>query len=113
MIDKKSNITELILKYPLMYRIYQRSVRSKYSEYDFIEYIFSKLENKKIRILDLCCGDSYVLNFINAHIDDYLGVDYSEKYLNFSAKSIYSRGVIEFWYQKNATSYQRQCYRAV
>ena len=86
MIDKKSNITELILKYPLMYRIYQRSVRSKYSEYDFIEYIFSKLENKKIRILDLCCGDSYVLNFINAHIDDYLGVDYSEKYLNFSQK---------------------------
>ncbi len=77
---------ELILKYPLLYRIYQKSVRTRFSEYDFIKYIFSKLELKDIRVLDLCCGDSYILNFIKDHISDYLGVDNSDKYINFSKK---------------------------
>jgi len=77
---------ELILKYPLLYRIYQKSVRTRFSEYDFIKYIFSKLELKDIRVLDLCCGDSYILNFIKDHISDYWGVDNSDKYINFSKK---------------------------
>ena len=37
-------------------------------------------------MLDLCCGDSYILNFIESHINDYLGVDNSDKYLNYSKK---------------------------
>ena len=77
---------EQILKYPLLYRIYQKSVRANYSEYDFIKYIFSKLEVKNLRVLDLCCGDSYILNFIKNYIGDYLGVDSSDKYINFSEK---------------------------
>ncbi len=77
---------EQILKYPLLYRIYQKSVRTHYSEYDFFKYIFSKLEVKNIRVLDLCCGDSYILDFIKDHISDYLGVDNSDKYINFSKK---------------------------
>ena len=75
-----------ILKYPVLYRIYQRSVRTKFSEYDFLKHIFSKLKHKKIKMLDLCCGDSYILNFIESHINDYLGVDNSDKYLNYSKK---------------------------
>ena len=79
---------EQILKYPLLYRIYQKSVRTHYSEYDFFKYIFSKLEVENIRVLDLCCGDSYILDFIKDDISDYLGVDNSDKYINFSKKKM-------------------------
>ncbi len=78
---------DFLLKNPRLYRFYQKSVRNKYSEYDFIKFIFSKkLEMKKTKLLDLCCGDSYILNFISDHIEDYLGVDNSNKYLDFSKK---------------------------
>ena len=75
-----------ILKYPLLYRFYQKTVRSQYSEYDFFKFIFLNLKEKKLRVLDLCCGDSFILNYINQHIDDYYGIDFSDKYLNFSKK---------------------------
>ena len=32
-------------------------------------------------MLDICCGDSYILEHISEFIDDYLGVDNNEKYL--------------------------------
>ena len=67
-----------ILKYPLFYRLYQKTVRTKYSEYDFIQYVFSKL-NAKIRMLDLCCGDSFILNFVGKYVEDYLGADNNQK----------------------------------
>ena len=73
-----------ILKHPTLYRLYQKTVRSKNSEYDFFKYIFSNLKNKKIRMLDIACGDSYVLNFVSEYLDDYLGIDHSDKYLTFS-----------------------------
>ena len=72
-----------ILKYPILYRIYQKSVRTKFSEYDFLEHIFKELKDKKIRILDLCC-DSYILNFVEDYISEYMGVDNSDKYLKYS-----------------------------
>ena len=75
-----------ILKYPLLYRFYQKTVRSQYSEYDFFKFIFLNLKEKKLRVLDLCCGDSFILNYINQYIDDYFGIDFSDKYLNFSKK---------------------------
>ena len=75
-----------ILKYPLLYRFYQKTVRSQYSEYDFFKFIFLNLREKKLRVLDLCCGDSFILNYINQYIDDYFGIDFSDKYLNFSKK---------------------------
>ena len=71
---------EAILKYPRFYRLYQKTVRSRYSEYDFFKFIFSKFQNKSLRVLDLCCGDSFILNYITPHIKDYLGVDMSDKY---------------------------------
>ena len=74
-----------ILKYPLLYRFYQKTVRSQYSEYDFLN-LFFKFKGKKLRVLDLCCGDSFILNYINQYIDDYYGIDFSDKYLNFSKK---------------------------
>ena len=73
-----------ILQYPIFYRLYQKTVRSHYSEYDFLKYLFSNLNYKNLKVLDLCCGDSFILNYINQNIDNYLGVDNSDKYLEFS-----------------------------
>ena len=71
-----------ILKFPVPYRFYQKSVRSKFDEYNFINFIFSEIKNKKnIRVLDLCCGDSYVLDYINTSVTSYLGVDNNKYYL--------------------------------
>ena len=75
-----------ILKYPILYRLYQKSVRSSHSEYDFIRFVFSKFENKDIRMLDLCCGDSFIINFFGDYLSDYLGADNSDKYIKFSEK---------------------------
>ena len=70
-----------LLKNPSLYRLYQKTVRGKYDEYDFIKFIFSKEIFKNIRMLDICCGDSYILEHINEFVDDYLGVDNNDKYL--------------------------------
>ena len=70
-----------LLKNPSLYRLYQKIVRRKYDEYDFIKFIFEKSNFKNIRMLDICCGDSYILEYINEFIDDYLGVDNNSKYL--------------------------------
>ena len=32
-------------------------------------------------MLDLCCGDSFVLKYVGDYIDEYVGVDNNEKYL--------------------------------
>ena len=73
---------DLLLQYPLFYRLYQKTVRKKNNEYDFFKYMFSEIsEDKEIKILDLCSGDSFVLNYIAEYIDDYIGVDNNEKYL--------------------------------
>ena len=76
-----------ILKFPIPYRLYQKSVRAKFDEYNFINFIFREVKKKKqIRILDLCCGDSYVLNFINGSIKSYLGIDNNKNYLSICKK---------------------------
>ena len=76
-----------ILKYPLFYRSYQRFVRAKYSEYDLFRFIFSYLsKKKKLRMLDICCGDSFILNHVSDYVTDYLGVDNNEKYLKTKKK---------------------------
>ena len=54
-----------LLKNPSLYRFYQKTVRGKYDEYDFIKFIFEKNFFKNIRMLDICCGDSYILDYIN------------------------------------------------
>jgi len=70
-----------LLKNPNLYRFYQKSVRGKYDEYDFFKFIFKKKIFQNIRMLDICCGDSFILDYISEHIEDYLGVDSNEKYL--------------------------------
>ena len=70
-----------LLKNPSLYRFYQKTVRAKYDEYDFFRFIFKQSNFKNIRMLDICCGDSYVLEHINEFVDDYLGVDNNDKYL--------------------------------
>ena len=76
-----------ILKFPFPYRFYQKIIRSKYDDYNFIEFIFRKIKNKKkIRVLDLCSGDSFVLNFIIKYISAYLGVDNNKYYLSLCKK---------------------------
>ena len=71
-----------LLKNPSLYRFYQKTVRGKYDEYDFIKFIFEKKKLKNIRLLDICCGDSHILEYINEYVNDYLGVDNNDKYLN-------------------------------
>ena len=71
-----------LLKNPSLYRFYQKTVRAKYDEYDFLKFIFKQINFKKVRMLDICCGDSYILEYINEFIDDYMGVDSNDKYLN-------------------------------
>ena len=72
----------LILKFKLFYRLYQKVIRRRRSEYDFIEYIFN--ETGKVNVLDLCCGDSYVLEYINNNVENYIGVDNNKNYLKNS-----------------------------
>ena len=72
-----------ILQYPLFYRLYQKTVRRKNHEYDFFKFIFQQINKTgKIKMLDLCSGDSFVLNYINEYIDEYVGIDNNEKYLS-------------------------------
>jgi len=71
-----------ILNNPSLYRFYQKTVRGKYDEYDFIKFIFEKKKLKNIRLLDICCGDSHILEYINEYVHDYLGVDSNDKYLD-------------------------------
>ena len=70
-----------LLKNPSLYRFYQKSVRAKYSEYDFFRFIFKQNNFKKIRMLDICCGDGHILEHVNEFISEYIGIDYNDKYL--------------------------------
>ena len=72
---------DFLLKNPSLYRFYQKTVRAKYDEYDFFKFIFKKKIFGNIRMLDICCGDSFILDYICEYIDDYLGVDSNEEYL--------------------------------
>ena len=72
----------LLLQYPLFYRLYQKTVRKKYHEYDLFRFIFSEIHKKnQIRMLDLCSGDSFILKYVGEYISSYIGVDSNEKYL--------------------------------
>lgn len=73
-----------ILKFKFFYRLYQRIIRKKEDEYKFIKYIFDKQKN--INVLDLCCGDSFILNYIKGNIKNYIGIDNNENYLKDSRK---------------------------
>ena len=70
-----------LLKNPSLYRFYQKTVRAKYSEYDFFTFIFKQNNFKKIRMLDICCGDGHILEHINEYIGEYVGIDNNDKYL--------------------------------
>ena len=71
-----------ILQYPLFYRLYQKTVRKNNHEYDLFKFIFSQLsKDKKLKMLDLCSGDSFILKYVGEFIDEYIGIDNNEKYL--------------------------------
>jgi SAM-dependent methyltransferase len=86
------------LKFPFFYRFYQRIIRKKFDDYDFFEFFFKELYKKKksIKVLDLCCGDSFVLNYINPYIFKYLGLDNNSLYLN-SGKKRWRRHSFKFF----------------
>ena len=71
-----------ILKFKFFYRSYQKLIRKNQDEYKFIKYLFN--QNVKVNILDLCCGDSFVLNYINDNVLNYIGIDNNENYLRDS-----------------------------
>ncbi len=72
----------LLLQYPLFYRLYQKIVRKKNHEYDLFKFIFSEIKkNNKIKMLDLCSGDSFILEYVAKYVDEYIGIDNNEKYL--------------------------------
>jgi len=74
-----------ILKNKLFYRLYQNVIRKNKSEYDFIKFIF-KERKEEINLLDICCGDSYVLNYISKYLKNYTGIDNNKNYLAESKK---------------------------
>tara|TARA_B100001057_G_scaffold467434_1_gene525573 strand:+ start:794 stop:1432 length:639 start_codon:yes stop_codon:yes gene_type:complete len=78
----------LILRFRFFYRLYQKIIRKNKNEYDFIKYIFN--QSGKVNVLDLCCGDSYVLNYISNNVENYIGIDNNENYLKKS-KSKYPK----------------------
>lgn len=67
----------------MLYRSYQKIVRSNNSEFDFFKFIFNKLNNKigNLNVLDICCGDSYILHFVHEYLNTYTGIDYNKNYL--------------------------------
>ena len=72
----------LLLQYPILYRLYQKIVRKKNHEYDLFKFIFSQIYKKhQIRMLDLCSGDSFILKYVGDYVSDYIGIDNNEKYL--------------------------------
>ena len=77
-----------LLKFPFFYRSYQSIIRNKFDDYNFFEFILKDLQKKKknIKVLDLCCGDSFVLNYINPYISKYLGLDNNKLYLDDGKK---------------------------
>lgn len=79
----------LLLQYPIFYRLYQKMVRKKNHEYDLFKFIFSQIhKNNQIRMLDLCSGDSFILKYVGEYLSDYIGIDNNEKYLK-SLKSFW------------------------
>ena len=72
----------LILQFKFFYRLYQKIIRKRKSEYDFIKYIFN--QTGKVNVLDLCCGDSYVLNYVENYVENYIGIDNNQNYLKNS-----------------------------
>ena len=74
-----------ILKNKLFYRLYQNIIRNKKNEYDFIKFIFEK-NKSKLNILDICCGDSYILKYISEYVKNYTGLDNNKGYLKQSRK---------------------------
>lgn len=77
-----------LLKYPFFYRLYQTLVRKKFDEYDFLQYIInSQSKIKSVRILDLCCADSFILKYIHEDIDEYTGIDFNEHCINQNKKN--------------------------
>ena len=54
-----------ILQYPRLYRFYQKTVRSNYSEYDFFKFIFSNLINEKIQIINTIKNLKFTTSIIN------------------------------------------------
>ena len=71
-----------ILKFKFFYRLYQKLIRKNQDDYKFIKYVFN--QNEKVNILDLCCGDSFILNYINDDVLNYTGIDNNENYLKDS-----------------------------
>jgi len=67
----------------LLYRSYQKIVRSNNSEFEFFKFIFNKLNNKigNLNVLDICCGDGYILHFVHENLNTYTGIDYNKNYL--------------------------------
>jgi len=90
-----------ILKYPILYRLYQKSVRKSYSEYDLLKYIFLKIQKNNIKMLDICCGDSFILDHVNSFITNYMGLDYSEKYIQYSRSKWHNYSFLKVDLRKN------------
>ena len=56
------------------------------------------MNKKKIKVLDLCCGDSYILNYVGEYVDDYLGYDNNILYLKKNKKKYKQHKKLKFIY---------------
>ena len=73
-----------ILEYPRIYNFYQRLIGSRPYLKRF-KSRFLKIEDG-MKILDMGCGTSNILEFINEDVK-YYGVDCSQKYIDYSSKN--------------------------
>ena len=72
----------ILLRHSFFYREYQKIIRRKNNDYNFYKYIFHNINIKKLSVLDIGCGDSFILNYIQNDIDKYFGIDSNQKYLD-------------------------------
>lgn len=78
---------DILLRHSFFYREYQKIIRRKNNDYNFYKYIFHNINIKKLSVLDIGCGDSFILNYIQNDIDKYFGIDSNQKYLDTSKKN--------------------------
>lgn len=95
---------EFLLNKTLFYRTYQNIIRKKKNDHNFNKFIFENINEKKINVLDVGCGDCHILNYISPLVNNYTGIDNNENYLNSSKKKWKKHKFIHSDFNKNLKS---------
>jgi cyclopropane fatty-acyl-phospholipid synthase-like methyltransferase len=88
-IDQREGGLHAILSYPLVYKYFQRLSGAESAFRKYVNHIIQP--DVHSRILDIGCGEGYILNFLPAGVT-YMGYDMSAAYINYAKKRFGSRG---------------------